>query len=151
MKAINRIIERARSSPRRIVLCEAEDPRMLEAAQRATREGIARIVLVGPSARIRAAAAEQNIELSGMELVDPATSPLAPSFAEALFTLRSKKGMTPDEAKQEILNPLCFANLMVRLGHADGSVAGSVHTTADVVRTAIQIIGIHPSFKLVSS
>ena len=151
MKAINRIIERARSSPRRIVLCEAEDPRMLEAAQRATREGIARIVLVGPSARIRAAAAEQNIELSGMELVDPATSPLAPSFAEALFTLRSKKGMTLDEAKQEILNPLCFANLMVRLGHADGSVAGSVRTTADVVRTAIQIIGLHPSFKLVSS
>src|SRR5579859_7797128 len=151
MKAINRIIERARSSQRRIVLCEAEDPRILEAARRATREGIARIVLVGASARIRAAAAEQSIELSGMELVDPATSPLAPSFAEALFALRSKKGMTPDEATQEILKPLCFANLMVRLGHADGSVAGSVHTTAEVVRTAIQIIGIHPSFKLVSS
>ncbi|NPT58159.1 phosphate acetyltransferase [Paraburkholderia elongata] len=151
MKAINRIIERARTSPRRIVLCEAEDPRMLEAAQRATREGIARIVLVGPSAPIRAAAAEHNIELSGMELVDPATSPLGPPLAEALFALRSKKGMTPEEAKQEILKPLCFANLMVRLGHADGSVAGAVHTTADVVRTAIQIIGIHPSFKLVSS
>lgn len=151
MKAINRIIERARTSQRRIVLCEAEDPRMLEAAQRATREGIARIVLVGPSAQIRAAAAEQNIELSGMELVDPAVSPLAESFSEELFALRRKKGMTLDEAKQEILKPLCFANLMVRLGHADGSVAGAVHTTADVVRTAIQIIGIHPSFKLVSS
>ncbi|MGB8419102.1 phosphate acetyltransferase [Paraburkholderia sp.] len=151
MKAINRIIERARTSQKRIVLCEAEDPRMLEAAQRATREGIARIVLVGPSAHIRAAAAEQNIELSGMELVDPAVSPLAESFSEELFTLRSKKGMTLDEAKQEVLKPLCFANLMVRLGHADGSVAGAVHTTADVVRTAIQIIGIHPSFKLVSS
>ncbi|WP_211614144.1 phosphate acetyltransferase [Paraburkholderia haematera] len=151
MKAINRIIERARTSPRRIVLCEAEDPRMLEAAQRATREGIARIVLVGPSASIRAAAASQGIELSGMELVDPATSPLAGSFSDELFALRSKKGMTLDEAKQEILKPLCFANLMVRLGHAEGSVAGAVHTTADVVRTAIQIIGIHPSFKLVSS
>lgn len=151
MKAINRIIERARTSQRRIVLCEAEDPRMLEAAQRATREGIARVVLVGASARIRAAAASQRIELSGMELVDPADSPLAEPFAETLFSLRSKKGMTLDEAKREVLKPLCFANLMVRLGHADGSVAGAVHTTADVVRTAIQIIGIHPSFKLVSS
>ncbi|MBB4518938.1 phosphate acetyltransferase [Paraburkholderia fungorum] len=151
MKAINRIIERARTSPRRIVLCEAEDPRMLEAAQRASREGIAHIVLVGPSERIRAAAAGHNIDLSGMELVDPATSPLASSLTEALFALRSKKGMTLEQAQQEILKPLCFANLMVRLDHADGSVAGAVHTTADVVRTAIQIIGIHPSFKLVSS
>ncbi|MFL9885604.1 phosphate acetyltransferase [Paraburkholderia agricolaris] len=151
MKAINRIIERARTSPRRIVLCEAEDPRMLEAAQRASREGIAHIVLVGPGERIRAAAAGHNIDLSGMELVDPATSPLAPSLTEALFALRSKKGMTLEQAQQEILKPLCFANLMVRLDHADGSVAGAVHTTADVVRTAIQIIGIHPSFKLVSS
>jgi phosphate acetyltransferase len=124
---------------------------MLQAAHRATREGIARIVLVGPAARIRAAAAGQNIELAGMELVDPATSLFTPSFSEALFALRSKKGMTLEEAKQEVLKPLCFANLMVRLGHADGSVAGCVHTTADVVRTAIQIIGIHPSFKLVSS
>ncbi|OAJ59260.1 phosphate acetyltransferase [Paraburkholderia ginsengiterrae] len=151
MKAINRIIEHARSSPRRIVLCEAEEPRMLQAAQRATREGIARIVLVGSAARIREAAASEGVDLSGMELVDPATSPLAASFADELFALRSKKGMTRDEAQQAILDPLCFANLMVRLGHADGSVAGAVHTTADVVRTAIQIIGLHPSFKLVSS
>jgi phosphate acetyltransferase len=151
MKAINRIIERARTSPRRIVLSEAEEPRMLQAAQRATHEGIARIVLVGPAAGIHEAAAREGVDLSGMEVVDPATSPLATSFAEALFALRSKKGMTLDEAKLEILKPLCFANLMVRLGHADGSVAGSVYTTADVVRTAIQIIGIHPSFKLVSS
>lgn len=59
--------------------------------------------------------------------------------------------MTLDDARREALKPLCFANLMVRMGHADGSVAGAVHTTADVVRTAIQVIGIHPAFKLVSS
>jgi phosphate acetyltransferase len=59
--------------------------------------------------------------------------------------------MTLQQAQSEILNPLCFANLMVRLGHADGSVSGAVNTTADVVRNAIQIIGIAPSFKLVSS
>ena len=151
MKAINRIIERARTSPRRIVLSEAEDPRILQAAQRATREGIARIVLVGDAGHIRQAAAGEHIELAGMELVDPATSPLTSTFSDELFALRSKKGMTLEAAQQEVLKPLCFASLMTRLGHADGSVSGAVHTTADVVRTAIQIIGVQPSFKLVSS
>jgi phosphate acetyltransferase len=151
MKAIHRIIERARAAPRRIVLCEAEDPRILQAAQRATREGIARLVLVGDAARIRQAAASADIGLAGMDVIDPASSALTPSLAQNLFALRAKKGMTLEDAKREVLKPLCFANLMVRLGHADGSVAGAVHTTADVVRTAIQVIGIHPSFKLVSS
>ncbi len=151
MKAINRIIERARAAPRRIVLCEAEDPRILQAAQRATREGIARIVLVGDAARIRQAAAGENIDLAGMDVLDPASSALTPSLAQKLFALRARKGMTLEDAKREVLKPLAFANLMVCLGHADGSVAGAVHTTADVVRTAIQVIGIHPAFKLVSS
>lgn len=151
MKAINRIIERARAEPRRIVLCEAEDPRILQAAQRAAHEGIARIVLVGDAARIRQAAASEDIDLAGMDVIDPATSALTPSLAQKLFALRAKKGMTLEDARREVLKPLCFANLMVRLGHADGSVAGAVHTTADVVRTAIQVIGIHPAFKLVSS
>ena len=151
MKAINRIIDSARAQPMRIVLSEAEDARVLLAAQRAVRESIARIVLVGDAAQIREAAAAQHIDLSGMELVDPVSSALAPSCADELLALRSRKGMTADEARRAILNPLCFANLMVRLGHADGSVSGAVNTTADVVRTAIQIIGIAPSFKLVSS
>lgn len=151
MKAINRILERARATPMRIVLSEAEDPRVLQAAQRASLEGIARIVLAGDAERIRAAAASQNIDLSGIELVDPASSALAPAYTQELFALRSKKGMTLEQARQEVAKPLCFANLMVRLGHADGSVSGAVNTTADVVRTAIQIIGIEPGFKLVSS
>lgn len=151
MRAIHRIIEHARTGPQRIVLCEAEDPRVLQAAQRAAQDGIARITLVGDEARIREAAASNGIDLAGMALVDPATSALSPSLAECLFALRASKGMTLEEAKREVFKPLCFANLMVRLGHADGSVAGAVHTTADVVRTAIQIIGINPAFKLVSS
>ncbi|MPW23990.1 phosphate acetyltransferase [Paraburkholderia sp. CNPSo 3157] len=151
MKPIYRIIESARQSPMRIVLCESEDARVLRAAQRATQEGIARIVLVGDTGPTRQAAEKEGIDLTGIELVTPATSPLSRQFAEELFALRSKKGMTRDEAQREVLNPLCFANLMVRLGHADGSVAGAVNTTADVVRNAIQIIGVRPSFKLVSS
>lgn len=151
MKAINRIIDRARAKPGRIVLCEADDPRVLQAALRATREGTARIVLVGDRTRITTLADNEAIDLSGMELIDPADSPRTGDYARALFSLREKKGMSLAQAQLEVLKPLTFANLMVHLGDADGSVAGAVHTTADVVRTAIQIIGVDKAFKLVSS
>jgi phosphate acetyltransferase len=152
MKALNRIIEAARMSPMRIVLCEAEDPRVLAAALRASREGVARIVLVGNSDAIRSAAEREALALDdNVLLVDPATSDWRASFADELVALRASKGMTREMAQSEVLKPLVFADLMVRLGYADGSVAGAVHTTADVVRTAIQLIGIAPSFKLVSS
>nr|WP_311526890.1 phosphate acetyltransferase [uncultured Ralstonia sp.] len=151
MKALNRIIERARAQPRRIVLCEPGEPRILQAAQRAVREGIARIVLVGEADVARQAAADAGVALDGIELVDPATSALAPALAAELHALRAAKGMTAEQACQAVRDPLCFANLMVRTGHADGSVAGAVHTTADVVRTALQVIGTAPGCKLVSS
>ena len=151
MKAINRIINRARANPRRIVLCEADDPRVLQAALRATREGTARIVLVGDRNRITTLADNEAIDLNGMELVDPADSARSADYARALFSLRKNKGMSHAQAQLEVLKPLTFANLMVHLGDADGSVAGAVHTTAEVVRTAIQIIGVDKAFKLVSS
>ncbi|SAL80917.1 phosphate acetyltransferase [Caballeronia telluris] len=151
MKAIHRIIEQARATPMRIVLCEPEDPRVLQAASRVTREGIARVMLIGDAPRVHETAKHEQIDLAGMELIDPATSPLAQTCADELFALRGKKGMTREEAQREALKPLCFANLLVRLGHADGSVAGAVNTTADVVRAAIQIIGVRDGFKLVSS
>lgn len=151
MKALNRIIDAARLSPMRIVLCEAEDPRVLAAAVRANREGIARIALVGNPDAIRAAAQRESLPLDDIALIDPATSDWRARFVGELVALRSVKGMTEALAQTEALKPLVFAALMVRCGYADGSVAGAVHTTADVVRTAIQLIGLEPSFKLVSS
>ena len=136
MKAINRIIDQARARPGRIVLSEGDDARILEAAARATRERIARITIVGERSAIRQCADAENIDLAGIELVDPADSPLAPEFAHALHGLRRNKGMSLEDARCAVRDPLCFANLMLRLGHADGSVAGAVRTTADVVRTA---------------
>lgn len=151
MQAINRIIERARANPQRIALCECDDPRILQAAQRATHEGIAKVVLVGNPQSVERQAEQWGIGLQGIEFVDPAASALTPALADALHTLRRAKGMSLEEAQRQVLNPLCFAHLMVRLGHVDGSVAGAVHTTADVLRSAMQIIGPDPSFKLVSS
>lgn len=151
MKALNRIIDHARARPGRIVLSEADDPRILAAAERAVREGIAHITVVGERTAIRQCAEDVDVDLAGIELVDPADSPLTPAFADALHALRRHKGLSVDDARRAVLDPLCFANLMLRLGHAEGSVAGAVRTTADVVRTAIQIVGPDPSFKLVSS
>lgn len=151
MKALHRIIEQAQASPRKIVLCEGDDPRILQAAVRASQEGIAKITLVGERAKINALATEQGIDLSGITLIDPVDSAHTEAFAQELFTLRQAKGMTLEQARAKVQDPLCYADLMVRLGHADGSVAGAVHTTADVVRNAIQIIGVQPAFKLVSS
>jgi phosphate acetyltransferase len=151
MKAMHRIIERARRDPGRIVLCEGSDPRILRAAQRSVREGTARPILLGTPAEIEYSATAAGISLDGIDVLDPASSPRSGEYADALFELRANKGMTPERARDETRQPLCFANMMVRLGHADGSVAGAVHTTADVVRNAIQVIGVDDSVKLVSS
>jgi phosphate acetyltransferase len=151
MKPILRIIDQARSAPQRIVLCEGEDPRVLSAAARARREGVAHITLVGEARRIIAAARACRADLDGMDLFDPAAPAQLQPLADALHRLRQAKGMTAQQALQEAHKPLVAANLMVRLGQADGSVAGAVHTTADVVRTAIQIIGTEPHTSLVSS
>jgi len=151
MKALNRIIEQARQSPRRIALSESEDPRMLRAAERATRQGIAQVILVGTPARIRDAAGAAGVSLDGIELYDPHTAAGQPDLAEALYTLRKHKGMSAEQAVELAREPLTCANLLVKTGQADGTVNGSVRTTGDVVRTAIQILGVRPGFKLVSS
>ncbi|MFG6179573.1 phosphate acetyltransferase [Halomonas sp. THAF12] len=151
MKALNQILERARRSPRRIVLCEGEDERVLRAAVKAAEDGIAHVILVGHWAAMAEVARTEGLGLSGVELIDPADSPLAAPLAEALFALREKKGMTREQAAAAVREPLCFANMLVREGHADGSVAGAVHTTADVVRSAIQLLGLAPGSQLVSS
>ncbi|MCB1905953.1 MAG: phosphate acetyltransferase [Rhodocyclaceae bacterium] len=151
MKALNRIIDQARATPRRIALSEGEDTRVLAAAARATREGIAQVTLVGSRSAIEAAAAREGIALDGIDIFDPATRAAMPGLAQRLHDLRRDKGMGPAQAASAAADPLVCANLLVAAGLVDGTVNGAVRTTADVVRTAIQIIGTRPGFKLVSS
>jgi phosphate acetyltransferase len=151
MAAFDRIIESACGNPAHVVLCEADDPRVLQAALRSIREGTARITLIGARERVEPAAAAQGIDLSSFALIDPDRASTTTAYAEALFALRRHKGMTLADARSDLRNPLCFAHMMVRQGHADASVAGAVYTTAEVVRSAIQIIGLDPSARLVSS
>jgi phosphate acetyltransferase len=151
MKVLNNIIAKAKTAPAHIVLCEAGDERVLKAAVRVTRESLAQVTLVGNKADMLQLASQVELSLDGINLVDPNTSLLTTEFAESYFLLRQHKGISREKAAEMVLEPLCFANMMVRLDYADGSVAGAVNTTADVVRNGIQIIGLNKSCKLVSS
>lgn len=151
MRALHRIFDQARAKPQTIALSEVGDPRVLNAACRAGREGIARILLVGDRAAAQDVAEREGIDLAGIEFYEPSTSPQLPELANLLLELRKHKGMTPENALASAQEPLICANLLVKAGYADGTVSGAVHTTADVVRSAIQIIGVRPDIKLVSS
>lgn len=151
MRLLERIKLRARQSPRRIVLCEGEDARVLKAAATAAADGLAHIIVVGSPPAINATAAEHGIDTSLLEIIDPDNAACSGQFQQTLMALRRKRGMTAEAAANAVRQPLIFAMLMLQGGYADGSVAGAVHTTADVVRAAIQIIGPRPDASLVSS
>lgn len=148
---LDAIRRRAAVLNKRIVLCEADDARVLRAGVQAQAEGLARITLVGDIEAIRACASHEGLSLEGLTLIDPATDPMAKILAESLHERRKHKGMTPEKAAAEIRKPLIFANMMVADGVVDGSVAGAVHTTSDVVRAALQLIGTAPGSRMVSS
>ena len=147
MKALDRI-DAARRQPMRIALCEADDPRVLR-PPRATRDGLARIVLVGNRAAIHAAAARDAIDLDGMTLVDPATATQRDAYADTR-TRCARKGMTADAARDAVLDPLCHANLMVarrrgRLGRGRRACDGRRRARGNPA------IGVDPAFRIVSS
>lgn len=151
MQQLDRILAKARQRPMRIVLCEGDDPRVQAAAHRAAADGLAHVIILGQPSGTASQGAVPVPPVKNLEFIDPQTSPWLDSFQDALLHLRSKRGMTPEQASVAVREPLVFALLMVRMGHADGSVAGATHTTADVVRNAIQIIGAQPGIRHISS
>ena len=151
MKPFDDLLARARRDPRRIVLAEGQDPRVLDGAVRAAREGVAEITLLGPEGTIRTLLEARGAGSAPVTIIDPATSPERERLTQMLHTLRRHKGLDLDAARQLAASPLHHAALMVRSGLADGSIAGAIHTTADVVRAAIQVIGPDPRYGLVSS
>lgn len=139
MKPLERILAAARATPRHIILPEGEDARVAEAARRLTDEGLARISLMnGP-------------EMAGVIPLRPAEEPDLAELADHWHRMRAAKGMTAAQALVEMRDPLRQAAMRVRLGQADGTVAGAVATTADTVRAALQIIGRAKGAPLVSS
>jgi phosphate acetyltransferase len=151
MQYFDSILRKARSHRQTIVLAEGEDARVIRAAQRASDEGIAHCILVGDESAIRNQARISGCNLADISIEDPRASQYHQRYSNDLWELRKHKGMTLEQAQQQALDPLCFADLMLHAGDADGSIAGAVYTTGDRVRSALQIVGVRPGFSSVSS
>lgn len=149
---LNEIRQRAAADIQHIVLPEGEDPRTVIAAGICSAEKIARITLLGSEEKIKQLAAENNVNLNGVEVLDHrADSHRLGQIASLYYELRRAKGTTLEEAEQAVKDPLYFGNLLVREGKADGSVAGATNTTGHTVASALRCIGVKEGFKTVSS
>lgn len=152
MTPLRTILGTASSSDKIIALAEGDDPRVVEGAVKARKDGVARIILVGDTDKVSALLAEQSaMDIDGIEIHDPETSMHTEAFAAELFERRKHKGMTPEKAAEQITRRLNYAAMLVHMGLADGTVGGAVETTGDTVRAALQIIGKAPDSAMVSS
>ena len=150
MAIIDVLKEKAKADKKTIVLPESEDRRTYEAAAKILKEGIADIILVGTEEDVMKNG--EGLDLTGIKVVDPATSDRTAAYIDKLVELRSKKGMTPEQAKEILLNQyLYYGVMMVKMGDADGMVSGACHSTADTLRPCLQILKTKPGTKLVSA
>ncbi len=151
MAFIDVIKDRARQDRKTIVLPETKDKRTLIAAAQVIKEGVADIIMVGVEEKILDGANWLDVDLSGVKIVDPSTTPKLDEYVELLYETRKAKGMTREKAREILLNDwLTFGVVMVKAKDADGMVAGACHATADVLRPSLQILKTAPGTKLVS-
>jgi phosphate acetyltransferase len=144
--------KKAKALQKRLVLAEGTEKRTIRAARIIVDEGLAAAVtLVGAEAEIQKAAAAEGVDLTGILLADPATSPAAGKYAHEFYEMRKHKGMTEEQAKKDILHFLRWGAMMVHSGDADAMVAGAESATADVLRAGLTIIGTTPGSKTASS
>ncbi|MFH1381222.1 MAG: phosphate acetyltransferase [Candidatus Omnitrophota bacterium] len=149
---IEALRESAKKDPKRIVLPESNDPRILKAAALIGSLGIANIVLIGDENDINRLAKENSVSLGKTEIINPKNYAKRRELVDTFYTLRSHKGITPDEAEKTIIeNGVFFAALMVRLGFADGFVAGAKYTSSDVARAALYCLGLNRDIGIMSS
>ena len=142
MNALEEIAAQAAKHKRKIVLPEGDDARVVVAAGRVVERGLASVAVVGDGDAVAALAAAEGVDLAGVEVIDPRRNAQAEKHAEVLLRARGAKGMTREQAQAEIRRPLTLAVCMVACGDADGCVAGAANTTSDVVRAALQIVGV---------
>ena len=151
MQILERIRQRAASKQQHIVLPEGNDPRTVVAAAQCSSQRLAHITILGDEETIRATARDQSVDLTGVTIVDHRKADDFDKMVSFFHELRRAKGLMADEARTMVSDPLYYGNLMVRLGKADGSVAGATNTTSHTVRAALHCIGVRSGFKLVSS
>lgn len=151
MSFIETIKQRAKQDIKTIVLPEGNDTRTIEAAKIALEEGYANIILIGKQEEITKMANEHNFDISKAQIINPVDSENYEDFVQAFYELRKNKGMTIEKAKELIKDETYFGMMMVKQGLADGLVSGAVHSTADTLRPALQILKTAPGTKLVSA
>ena len=151
MDLITSIIERAKANKQRIVLPEGTEERTLTAADRAIADGLADLIILGNLDELHALADKLGLKnIDKATLIDPATSPKREEYAQLLFELRKKKGMTIEQAREKVLDPLYYGCLIIKSGEADGQISGALSTTGDTLRPALQIIKCAPGITCVS-
>ena len=152
MNFIENIKRKAKEEIKTIVLPESEDIRVLKGSEIVIKEGFAKIILLGSKEKILEDTKNSNINLEGVEIINPKESNKLDLYIETLYELRKQKGMTKEEAKRLLTeNSRYFASMMVKLGDADGFVSGASHATADTLKPALQIIKGKPGIKTVSA
>jgi phosphate acetyltransferase len=151
MEILQNFINKAKQNPQRIVLPEGCELRTLVAADRALRENLAKIVLLGDRQKILEIAAANGLKnIDKAQIINPENSELAEKYTALLFELRKNRGLTVEQAAELVKNPLYFACLMLKNGDADGELAGAENTTGNVLRPALQIVKTVPGINVVS-
>jgi len=145
------LIQRARAERRHIVLPEGSEERILRAAEILQRRQVVDLTLLGNKREIRRRISELGLDLEGLEIIDPAETSLHQEFAGIYQQLRASRGVTPDAAREAMLDANYFGTMMVHTNRADGMVSGAAHTTAETIRPAFEIIRTEPGRAIVSS
>lgn len=151
MNFIEKIKEKARKDIKTIVLPEGTEIRTLKAVEIINREKFAKVILIGNKEEIKKTLENEKIDIGDTQILEPETSEKRQEYAKTLYELRKEKGMTEAQADELISDPVYFGMMMLKLGEADGLVSGAVHSTADTLRPALQIIKTKPGTKLVST
>ena len=146
---LDEIKAKAKALQKTIVLCEGEDSRVVKAAADATKEGVAKIVLLGDENAIKAA--NPDVDLTGVVIVNPLTSEKLPEYNAKLCELRASKGMTSEQAAKLLQDGTYFGAMMLKMGDVDGLVSGACHSTANTLRPGLQIIKTAKGVSSVSS
>ena len=146
---IDGLKSKAKSDLKTIVLAEGEELRTIKAASIVKAEGYAKTILLGNADKINAIANDEGIDIAGTEIIDPSCG--NEEFAELFAELRKKKGVTLEQARETVKDPLYYGVMMVKTGQVDGMVAGAVNSSANVIRPSLQILKTAPNTKIVSA
>ena len=139
---LQRMKDKAKADKKKIVLPEGEDERVLEAAREIASEGLADLIILGDP---------DKIDIDGVTVVDPKRGEKHEEYAQKFAELRAKKGVTIEQAREQLDDATYYATMMVKMGDADGLVSGACHSTANTLRPALQILKTAPGTKLVSA